>query len=373
MDKIYLDHNATTPLAEEVFEVLKYFFAKRLGNPSSLHVFGREAKKYLSTARESIAHFFQVKPQEILFTSGATEGINFLLKGVAKKSPKGTILTSSIEHASLEKTLLSLEEEGWKIRRLNPGLYGAITPQDLEDAIDETTRMIALSSANNETGVKIPLKEIAEIASKHTLPLIIDAVASLGKEPLFFHEGIFGMVFSSHKIHGPRGVGMVILRSSHKVAPLILGGPQESGRRAGSENLEAIMGFSEAISLLKRDLEKGIAHMEFLKNRLEIALVEHCGATINGSGERVCNTSNLSFPGVDGESLLIALDLENIAVSHGSACSSGALEPSRILQNMGTPMSSVRSSIRLSLSRYTTLEEIDQAIPIICRTVHRLS
>lgn len=372
MKRMYFDNNATTPLAKEVLEILCQSFSEIPANPSSTHFFGREAKAKLLSARETIARFFQVKPSELIFTSGGTESVNLLIKGTAQPLSIGSIITSNIEHACVEKTLTSLEKNGWQIKRLRASSAGNIEYSQVEQAIDTTTKMIVLGSANSETGVKAPIKEVGKLAKQHNIPFIVDGIGSFGKEIFTFPDGVTGIALSSHKIHGPKGVGLVLLRPFHKITALLDGGGQESGRRSGTENLEGILGLSKAISLLEDTLSPSIAHMTYLRDLFENTLVQNKLALVNGAAPRTANTSNLAFPGIDGETLLMCLDLEGIAASHGSACAAGALEPSRVLQNMGLPLPLVRSSIRFSFSRYTTEEEIRKALEIIERIIHKL-
>jgi cysteine desulfurase len=370
MGPIYLDNNATTALAKEVLDTMVDALSGGPLNPSSIHSFGRMAKAKLLYAKEAIAAFFGVKPKEIIFTSGGTESINFLLQGAASMLPKGKILSSTIEHSSVETTLQYLERAGWQVQRLPVSMKGAVEFHDVEANIDESTRLMVFSAANGETGVKAPINEIAELCLARQIPLIVDGVAILGKEHITLHAGVSGIAFSSHKIHGPKGVGLAILRPPLKIAPLILGGPQEGGRRAGTENLEGIVGFAKAIELLKT-VDYG--RIATLRDRFEKQLVEGCNAQVNGRGDRIGNTSNLYFPEIDAETLLIQLDMAGIAASHGSACNAGAREPSRVLLNMGCSEKSARSSLRFSLCRYTTEQEIEHAASAILSIVRALS
>lgn len=372
MDRIYLDNNATTALAPEVLEVMQKALAMGPANPSSIHFFGRDARSKLIEAREKIADFLGVKPQDLVFTSGGTEAINFLIRGAVSSLQKGKILTSNIEHSSIETTLACLEKEGWGIERLPANLLGTVTVDQIKKAIDSQTRLIVLSAVNSETGVKAPIEEIAHLCEERLIPLIVDGVALLGKESISLPQGIWGMAFSSHKIHGPKGVGLAFVRPRLKISPLLTGGPQEFGKRAGTENLEGILGFSQAILLLKEGLSQTTLHMAALRNKFENALIAGCQAQVNGQGPRVSNTTNLAFPDIDGETLLIHLDMAGIAASHGSACSSGSLEPSRVLLNMGIPPHLAKSSIRFSLSRFSTAREIERAVQIITDLVARL-
>ncbi len=345
---IYLDNNATTQVLPEVLDVILSELSGGPANPSSSHFFGREAKKKLSAARELIAAYLKAKPQEILFTSGGTEGLNLLLRPA-----KEHIITSNVEHSAVYRTLQG------DITYLPVGTYGAVTPEAVKAAITDKTTLIVLSAANNETGVKTNIEAIGNIALQANIPFIVDGVALLGKEHFTIPPGVSAMVFSGHKIHAPKGIGFIYVRSNFKLEPLLTGGDQEFSKRAGTENLAGILGLAKAVELINP------GKMETLRDYFEDQLKGKI--EINGTGPRICNTSNLSFTGVDGETLLIGLDQAGIAASHGSACASGALEPSRILQNMGLPRPRVLSSLRFSLSRFTTQQEIDTVIQTLLR------
>ncbi|MBI2810757.1 MAG: cysteine desulfurase [Candidatus Melainabacteria bacterium] len=370
MKRIYLDNNATTGLDPRVLEAMLPELASTPNNPSSIHYFGQEAKIRLQKARETIAAFFKVKPHEVLFTSGGTESMNLLLRGLPCS---GHAITSNVEHSCVYKTLLDLQKKGLEVEFLPAGLLGAVTADQIKKAIRPDTRFIALTAASNETGVKHDLDAIGQIALDVNIPLIVDGVAWLGKELFTLHPGISGIGFSGHKVHGPKGTGIAIVRSSLKLTPLLTGGDQEYSMRAGTENLPGILGLAKAIELLKTELPEAGHRMALLRDRLEAGLLQKVNpVVVNGMGPRICNTTNLSFPGDQGEDLLIALDMAGIAASHGSACSSGALEPSRVLTQMGVPAQIAKSAIRFSLSRTTTVEEIDRAIEIVSEIVTRL-
>ena len=340
-------------------------------NPSSVHFFGQMAKARLSKARSAIASHLKVKPTEVVFTSGGTESMNLLIQGFCSKEP-GHIITSNIEHSCVYQTLKKLQEKGWEVTYVPAGSFGAVTPSQIEEAIKPNTRLIVLSSANSETGVKHEIESISKIAEKAKIGFIVDAVASFGKEALVIPHGVTGMGFSSHKIHGPKGVGFAFIRSHAQIKPLVFGGEQEFTLRSGTENLPGIVGLAAAVELL-REQESITSGMNTLRDYFEKELqVRASPILINGEGPRVSNVSNISFPDVDGETLLIQLDLHGVAASHGSACSSGSLEPSRILLNMGLAKSRAGSSVRFSLSRYTTKEEIDKAIAIIASLVKQI-
>ncbi len=342
MSRIYLDNNATTAMDPRVIEAMLPFMGAP-SNPSSVHSFGREARNAVTKSRRHIAQMLGVRPSEIVFIGGATEALNMCIRG-----RKGSILTSGCEHAACFETCKE------RARYVECGEHGAVTPEALEEAITGGEGLIALMAANNETGVKTDLEGIAHVAEAHGVPLVVDGVALLGKEDFTIPPGVSAMCFSGHKIHGPR-VGFVVLRHSYKVEPLLVGGEQESHRRAGTEDVAGIVGLAKAIELID------FSGIEALRDRLEVG----AGGSVNGTGPRVCNTSNLAFEGMEGEAILMNLDLRGIAVSHGSACSSGSLEPSRVLLNMGYSRERAASSIRFSLSRYTTEAEVDEVIKVL--------
>ena len=315
-------------------------------NPSSPHAFGRSARASLQTARQTVADFFHVSPKQVIFTSGGTEGLNSCLK------KEGHLITSEIEHAAILKPLSDYPH----VTYLKVDAWGAPLPEKLEAAITPHTRQIILSAANNETGVKSDLKALSEIARSHHIPLIIDGVALLGKGDVVIPSGVAAIAFSSHKIHGPKGVGCLILNATHPFIPLIKGGGQEHGLRSGTENLAGIIGFARALELLS---SHDYLKMQHLRDYFESSLPH---ISLNGLGPRVSSVSNLAFEGCDGETLLIDLDRHGIAVSHGSACSTLALEPSHVLLKMGYPKKRVLSSLRFSLSRLTTQDELNYTI-----------
>jgi cysteine desulfurase len=296
-----------------------------------------------------------------------------ILQGFCEINNHAHIITSDIEHSSIFNTIKALEKKGHQITFLSPTKQGSINPEDVKAHIRHNTRLIILSAVNSETGVKNDIHAIAAIAKEGGLPFAVDAVALLGKEPFTIPDGVAAMAFSGHKLHAPKGIGLTFVRSSIKLSPLLTGGEQEYSKRAGTENLSGILGLAKAVDLLNIELPVGAERMRVLRDRLEKELIQSLGdILVNGSGPRIANTTNLCFLGVDGEALLISLDRAGIAASHGSACASGALEPSRVLLNMGIPKDRARSSIRFSLSRFTTEEEIDHALNIICEIVRAL-
>lgn len=367
---IYLDNNATTPLADEVLEILCQSSREVYGNPSSIHQVGQKAAQQLSLARKKISDCLGVTSKEIIFTSGGTESLNMLLIGLVDPSKPAHLITSNCEHAAILNCCKKLETLGWEVTYLPAGTYGAVTVDALRSAIRHNTALISLIAVNNETGVLADLNALASCAEEHRIPLLIDGVAWLGKTKPVIPRGVTAMAFGAHKIHGPKGEGFAFVKSSAKLRPLILGGGQERTLRSGTPNVPGIIAMAKAIELACKDIEKHTAKMEGLRSRFEKALKEQCkGVLINGEGPRVCNVSNIAFEGANGESLLIALDLEGVAASHGSACSSGVLELSKVLLAMGYPYDRVRGSIRFSFSRFNTEDEIDRAVKTISKLV----
>lgn len=373
MARFYLDNNATTPLDPRVFKAMIAEFSGPPGNPSSVHYFGKQAKANLSRARHTIASFFNAKPEELVFTSGGTESINFLLRGFFGSRPKGHLITTAIEHSSVYRSVQALEGAGLDVTYLPVDLWGAPLPERLEEAIRKETTAIILSAANSETGVKLDIEQIARIAERHEIPFILDAVALIGKESLPLPSGVSAIALSGHKFHAPKGIGCAIIRPTFKCAPLLLGGGQEFQRRAGTENLAGILGLAEAIEILREKQPQITEQLATLRDHFENTLMRHLpDVSINGTGPRVANTSNLAIGGVDGETLLMHLDMAGVAASHGSACASGALEPSRVLMNMGIAKKVARSSLRFSMSRMNSQEEIDASLDRIIEVVSKL-
>jgi|694.fasta_scaffold16729_9 cysteine desulfurase len=357
-----------------VHEVFVYYLQTAQGNPSSIHQEGQQARGLLTQARREIANYLGCRSSEIFFTSGATEGLNIIMRGIFGLNPRGHLITSSIEHASVYSTAKSLEDAGCSVTFLNPENSGEINPKALQAALQPDTRLIALMAVNNETGVKTDIHAIAAIAHEAKIPFLVDGVGLMGKASFEIPDGVSAMCFSGHKFHAPKGCGFCFVRSNLKLHSVLTGGAQEFGKRSGTENLPAIMAMLEAIHILYKELPNASTRMEHLRNKLEQELLDRLqGVTINGKdSQRIVNTSNLSFDDVEGESLLTLLDMAGIAVSHGSACASGALEPSRVLLNMGLPREKASSAIRLSLSRFTNESEIDRTIEAIYSIVNKL-
>jgi cysteine desulfurase len=363
---IYLDNNATTMLDPRVKAEIIALMDTPFGNPSSPHRLGQKAKSLLSHARKQVAGFFGCSSQQILFTSGGTEGAALAIHGLLKGKKQPHILSSSVEHACVFETLEALREQGAHVDYLDVGLSGAIRVEQLIQVVSsKRPDLIVLMAVNNETGVKNDVAAIADIAASHQIPLIVDGVAWLGKEKFSIPKGVSAMFFSGHKVHAPQGTGFIYLQPKLKLSPQILGGSQEFNMRGGTENLLGIVALGKAIELLSMELSQASMRMKELTEKLKKALLEIPGAEVNGLGERICNTVNISFAKKDGETLLIALDQAGVCCSLGSACSSGAIEPSRVLLKMGIPMERAQASLRFSLSRMTSDADIDQAIQII--------
>ncbi|NGX61836.1 MAG: Cysteine desulfurase IscS [Chlamydiae bacterium] len=366
---IYLDNNATTFLDPQVAETLEAFLQNPLGNPSSIHRVGQRAKGVLFASLGQVAAHFGVSPRELVFTSGATEGLNTLIRSLPQN---GHLITSSLEHVAI---LEAAKQFQGSVTFLDPlEGRGAITKEQVERAIQSSTSLILLSSTNNETGIETDIEAIGEIALQNQIPFAVDAVATLGKKPFKLPPGVGAACFSGHKIHAPQGIGVVVVRKGFPWHPLILGGPQQGEKRGGTENLLGIVGFAKALELAHDHLARAPQQMEELRNLLEEGLLKNLpDLVIHGKEERrIGNISNIGFVGVEGETLLMQLDLKGICVSHGSACSSGTMATSRVLQNMGMPGSVARSSLRFSLSRFTTLEEIEATISEVTTLVTSL-
>lgn len=363
---IYFDNNATTSATKNVAEAMYQELLSSPSNASSTHSFGQAAKAKLTKARQGIANFLKVKASEVIFTSGGTESMNLLIQGFCQGLKPGHIISSNIEHSCVMKPLEKLSSMGWRVTFLPAEQKGYISALQVREAIEDSTFLIVLGSANSETGIKNEIQEIANIAFTSKIPFIVDAVASFGKEPFIIHPGVAAAGFSAHKFHGPKGIGFCFARTPYKIRSLFFGGEQEFGLRPGTENLPAILGLAAAIDMLS---QQGLAcdlHVKQLRDYFEKKLIEDVGLVeINGDENRVCNVSNVYFKGLDGETLLIQLDQHGILASHGSACSSGSIEPSKVLIAMGFARQRAKGSIRFSFSRLNTFEEVDQCIEII--------
>lgn len=367
---VYLDYNATTPLAPEVLEVMLPYFREEFGNPSSIHAFGQRAKAALYDARERVASLIGASPNEILFTSGGTEADNLAILGVLEAAEGGRrhLVTSSVEHHAVLNTMKALAKKGVPVTFLKVDRAGRVDPEDLKSALTPGTLLVSIMHANNETGVVQPVAELARLTHQAGAYFHTDAVQSIGKIPVRVRElGVDLLSLSGHKIYGPKGTGALYVRRGVNVRPIFRGGGQERARRPGTENLPGLVGLGRAAQLAETHLAGEPNRVAVLRDRLtEDVLARIPGSARNGAeAERTPNTVNLSFPGVEGETLIIALDLKGCAVSTGAACSSGTVEPSHVLIAMGLSPQQVQGSIRVSLGRYTTAEEIAYFVDVL--------
>jgi cysteine desulfurase len=374
MQRVYLDNNATTPVLPEVFEAMRPFYLERFGNASSIHHYGQHARAAVEKARAAVAALFNARPAEVVFTSGGTEGDNTAIFGLVAKGDH--VITSTIEHSAVLNTCKRLEQMGCEVTCVPVNGRCEIDPDEVRKALRPNTRLISIMMANNETGVLQPVEEIGKIAREADVFFHTDAVQAAGKVPIDVEKiGCDVLSISGHKIHAPQGTGAMYIRKGTLIQPLIYGGSHERQRRAGTENLPGIVGLGKAAELATEWLKSGgPAEMAAMRDRLqERVLAEVEAAGVNGAGAtRVPNTTNLWFDYIEGEALVIALDLKGLAVSSGAACSSGAIEPSHVLLAMGLPHERARSSVRISLGKQTTQEDVDFAIGVIPETVGRL-
>jgi cysteine desulfurase len=372
--RVYLDHNATTPLDPRVLDAMMPFLRDDYGNPSSLHWFGQRARGAVEEAREQVAELVAADPAEIVFTSGGSESDNAALRGVAAKArpPRAGIVCTAIEHHAVLNTAKALGDEGRPVAIVRVGEGGAVDPDDLAASLDDTTALVSVMLANNETGVLQPVAEAARLARARGVLVHCDAVQGAGKVAVDVRAlDVDLLTLSAHKIHGPKGVGCLYVRRGTPLAALVRGGGQERNRRAGTENVAGIVGFGVAAGLARQGLKADAARLANLRDRLEARLLAIPGTHRNGEGPRLPNTTNVSFGGVDAEALLMALDLEGLAVSTGAACAAGGIEPSHVLRAMGLPPERVQSSLRLSLGRTTTPTDVDYAAEVIAAVVAR--
>lgn len=363
-----MDYAATTPVDEKVKEAMLPFFSRSFGNPSSLHSFGRETRKAIEDSREKTADFLNASAEEIIFTGSATEANNMAIRGVVANYKKPHIITSQIEHPAVLRTCQALEKEGIEVTYLKPDQEGIISLRSLKEEIKENTALVTIMTVNNEVGTIQPIKEIAELLKEKDIIFHTDAVQAANHLDLNVKElGIDLLTLSGHKFYGPKGIGILFKRNSLSLKPLTFGGHQERGLRPGTENVPAIVGLGKALEILEKGKEKELRD-KLLKKLLEIERVK-----LNGSlKKRVPNNINVYIPGIEGEALLVMLDEQGLAVSTGSACSSGDLKASHVLKAMGFGDERAHSSIRITLGKYTTEEEIERAGEIIKETVEKL-
>lgn len=377
MHQVYLDNNATTPVDPAVFEVMRPHYLEDYGNASSIHAYGQKARSVVENARCQVADLIGAQPNEVVFTSGGTESDNTALRGVAMaQDRKGNhIITNAIEHSAILHSCEQLEKEGLRVSYLRVDREGLLSVDRLREAIDEDTILISVMHGNNEIGVIEPIKEIAELAQERNILFHTDAVQTVGKIPLDVEDlGVDLLSLSAHKFHGPKGVGALYVRRGVPMVPLLYGGSHERSRRAGTLNVPGIVALGKTCELAKDALEDFGTRVRALRDKLEEGILERISDTfVNGSKtKRVPHLSNISFRSIAGEALLIALDLQGVAVSTGSACASGTVEPSHVLTALGGQRDLHKSAIRFSLSRMNSDEDIDYVLSILPEMVERM-
>jgi cysteine desulfurase len=376
--RVYFDYNATTPLSPGVVDAVTRASRDVFGNASSVHHFGQQAKTLLDDARTAIAALIAGDPSEVVFTSGGTEADNFAIRGAADAlEPTGRrhLIASAIEHEAVLNTLKALGRRGWRTTLLSPGESGVLSPDRLRDAMTPDTALVSVMHANNEVGTIQPVAALAQIAHQHGALMHTDAVQSVGKIPVDVRAlGVDLLSLSAHKFNGPKGAGILWIKRGTRLQPTMTGGKHERNRRAGTENVAAIAGLGVAATLAKEKLAAEAARVAALRDRLEAGILASVpGTTVNGARDlRVPNTTNISFDRVEAESLLIALDLEGVAVSTGSACSSGTLEPSHVLKAMGLSSHRTQNSLRFSLGMFSTDAEVEYVVSVLPRLVDKL-
>ncbi|HHY37313.1 MAG TPA: cysteine desulfurase NifS [Clostridia bacterium] len=375
--KVYLDHAATTPVRPEVAEAITRYMVEEFGNASSIHSFGRAARKGLEEAREHVASLIGADAREIIFTSGGTESDNMALKGVAEacRQRGKHIITSKIEHHAVLHTAEHLEKEGFEVTYLDVDSDGLIDPDDVRRAIRDDTILVSVMFANNEVGTIEPIGEIGKICKEKGVVFHSDGVQAVGSIPIDVNElGLDLLTISAHKMYGPKGVGALYVRKGTKIAPIIHGGAHERGKRAGTENVAGIVGFGKAAELARIEMDERQNHLLPLRDRLIRGILERIDdVKLNGHPtKRLPNNVNVSIMYVEGESMLLNLDMMGVAASSGSACTSGSLEPSHVLLAMGVPHEVAHGSLRMTLGSANTEEDVDYVIDCLEEIVKRL-
>lgn len=378
MRHVYMDANATTPLLPEVLEAMRPYWIEDFGNASSIHLRGQKARKAVDEARETLAEFFHCRPAEVVFNSGGTEGDNTAVFGLVR--PGDHFITTSIEHSAVLQAAQRAAAHGATVAYVAPQPNGLIDPEDIRRALQPNTRLISVMLANNETGVIQPVEEIGKIAAAAGVFFHIDAVQGAGKIPIDVQRiGCHLLSISAHKMHGPKGTGALFVRRGTPLDSLMVGGSHERRRRAGTENVPGIVGFAKAAEIAMHTLEdETLQRAATLRNRLEAGILELPGTGVNGgaahdgSVPRVFNTTNIWFDQVEGEALVIALDLKGVALSGGSACHSGSTEPSHVLMAMGLDKTRARASLRFSLLKTATEADVDYALQVVPEAVAHL-
>jgi cysteine desulfurase len=386
MKRIYLDHNATTPVEPEVLDSMLPFLSAEFGNAASIHTFGQKARAAVETAREQVAALIGARPQEIVFTSGGTEADNHAVFGVTQSLAAARrtsddvdvprhVITTAIEHEAVLNTSQALEKQGVNVTYLPVNEQGVVAPEAVRQALRQETVLITVMHANNELGTVQPLEEIGRVAADADVYFHTDAVQSAGKVPIDVNTLRLDLLsLSGHKFYGPKGIGALYIRGGTRLQQLFYGGHHQRGFRPGTENVAGIVGMGKAAELAKRALAEDTARISALRDRLERGLLSSVphSRTNGARAARTPNTTNITFPGIEGEALVIALDLKGLACSTGAACSSGAVEPSHVLTAIGLSSDEARASLRFSLGRHTTAAEIDFALQVVPAAVEQL-
>jgi len=373
--RVYLDYNASTPVHPEVLAEMLPYFAERFGNPSSIHVFGREAREGLDTARERVARFLRVRPEEIVFTSGGTESDNLAVKGLAWARGSGHVITSRVEHHAVLRACEWLETVGFAVTYVPVDGHGMVDPDDVKRALRADTLAISIMHANSEVGTLQPVGAIGALARERGIAFHVDAVQTFGKLALDVDAlGIDALSFSSHKIYGPKGVAGLWIRRGTRMVSVQHGGDHERRRRAGTENVPGIVGFGKAVEVRGRDMRDEELRVRALRDRLWEGIRSRVPeARLNGHPtERLPGTVNVCYRGVESESIVLGLDLQGVGVSAGSACTSGSIEPSHVLVAMGVPLDWAMGAVRSSLGRTTTAEDVDYVVDCVEALVRKL-
>ena len=376
MKTIYVDNNATTMVAPEVVEEMSPYFTEFYGNPSSMHFFGGQVQSKMEEARERVANLIGAQPEEVIFTSCGTESDNTaIMSALASNSDRGHVVTTRVEHPAVKNMVAQLKRQGYRVTELPVDRNGLLSMEEAAAAITDDTAIVSIMWANNETGVLFPVEEIATLAASRGIPFHTDAVQAVGKIPINMAQSQIDMLsLSGHKLHAPKGVGVLYVRRGTRFSPYIIGGHQEEGRRGGTENVPYMLALGKACELATQDLEEKNNRVKGLRDKLEKGLLEQIqNSMINGDSEqRLPNTSSISFEYVEGESILLKMSDKGICASSGSACTSGSLEPSHVLRAMGIPFTAAHGSIRFSLSTYNTEEEIDYILEVMPPIIEEL-
>ncbi len=375
-DTVYMDNNATTRVADEVIEEMTPYLGQLYGNPSSMHSFGGQVGKKIGQARERIASLLGCSPEEIIFTSCGTESDNAAIKGTLDMaSSKRTVITTRVEHPAVLSTCREMEHHGYNIVEISVDKNGRLNLDELENSLDEDTAIVSIMYANNETGTVFPIERIVSMVKSKGIVFHTDAVQAVGKIPIDLAKLPIDLLsLSGHKVHAPKGVGVLYVRKGTRLAPFMVGGHQESGRRAGTENVPSIIALGKACQLAGENIDDENTRVRKLRDKLEKGILATCpGSMVNGDTQnRLPNTANISFEYIEGEAILLMLNRFGICASSGSACTSGSLEPSHVLRAMGVPFTSAHGSIRFSLSRYNTEDHVDFVIEKTAPIVNRL-